>query len=91
MESVATQWVKNHVNDCRHGHQDCVRLLLNRGAQLLRTNDQETALDIAVKVGPLIFTSRDTISNHSEPLKVELHEQQNCCNLQQNLISTHVN
>jgi hypothetical protein len=24
-------------------------------------------------------------------LKLELHEQQNCCNLQQNLISTHVN
>jgi hypothetical protein len=23
-------------------------------------------------------------------IKVELHEQQNCCNLQQNLISTHV-
>ena len=34
----------------RHGHQDCVRLLLSRGAQLLRTNDQETPLDIAVKV-----------------------------------------
>jgi hypothetical protein len=25
------------------------------------------------------------------PLKLALHEQQNCCNLQQNLISTHVN
>ena len=34
----------------RHGHQDCVRLLLSRGAQLLRTNEQETPLDIAVKV-----------------------------------------
>ncbi|XP_028411052.1 E3 ubiquitin-protein ligase HACE1-like [Dendronephthya gigantea] len=36
---------------CRHGHEDCVRLLLSRGAQILRTNDQETPLDIAVKNG----------------------------------------
>ena len=34
----------------RHGHEECVRLLLSRGAQLLRTNDNETPVDIAVKV-----------------------------------------
>jgi hypothetical protein len=28
---------------------------------------------------------------HGKLFKVELHEQENCCNLQQNLISMHVN
>lgn len=34
----------------RHGHQDCVRLLLSRGAELLRTNGGESPLEIAMKV-----------------------------------------
>ena len=34
----------------RHGHEDCVRLLLSRGAQVLFTHDNESPLEIAVKV-----------------------------------------
>jgi hypothetical protein len=32
----------------------------------------------------------DSSTIHACIVKVELHKQQNCCNLQQNLISTHV-